>query len=661
MPTRHALPALCLTLLDLLASTTRADVPDLVGVTLGNAAAPSSEVVKQDGDTFIVTGRGRTNFNHDDRGAGFASFKTDLPNFTLTARIAKAPTGTDDAKYGLAIRAGTGPVDRMIAARHVGSGDAAAIDWLLRFTPAKGTHDGSERLFRAGRHADLKAADGFWLRLTRSYPTVTVHYSTDGKDWQPIGPDYHLAMLEQTVHVGLMVTAGGDGKTPISVTFDNVSFTTPQAMRPQLARESFVEYDKSPQIWQMYLVQADTKGGKDSQAWFLLKPKDMPWKDMRAAIYTTGDKEILLDDDTMMKFENGPGKRRRPVGMSEWEGIHEIKNLNRTYQTLAHYGIVRIATPGRFDSFEEGMAELAETFDAPQIANLPLFPTGASAAGGQSAQFSNAYPDRILGNYVTLIGAAGADMNNKPALNFPRLYVYGSRDTGGQHHKQLTQLAQAFRENHARWGAAPMWGGHHRWWYADRLMLPYIISLLDKRIPADADYAAGPVKLKDIPEEAGYLGLHDTWDTSLPQVVAWDKATQAQRRGNTSWLPDELVARTWQAFCSDRPRTVIHFPRTEGNGGIRESQHPGRENHFLPANEPWNLLASGPMGDNITVEYFAGPKPLKVLKRYHDNPYLVQLEPLEPGLHIIHAITTIGDKKEISHPSAVLFQERTPN
>jgi len=86
--------------------------------------------------------------------------------------------------------------------------------------------------------------------------------------------------------------------------------------------------------------------------------------------------------------------------------------------------------------------------------------------------------------------------------------------------------------------------------------------------------------------------------------------------------------------------------------------HPDRSNHFLPANEPWNLVASGPTGDDVRVEYFAGLRPLRVLKRYRENPYLVQLEALEPGLHVIYAITTANGKKEISHPAPILFQAR---
>ena len=72
-----------------------------------------------------------------------------------------------------------------------------------------------------------------------------------------------------------------------------------------------------------------------------------------------------------------------------------------------------------------------------------------------------------------------------------------------------------------------------------------------------------------------------------------------------------------------RPRTVILFPRFDGSGGIRASHHAGRENHMVAADEPWNLLATGPAGDDIEVDYFAGLRKLKVLRSYCDNPYAV--------------------------------------
>ena len=95
-----------------------------------------------------------------------------------------------------------------------------------------------------------------------------------------------------------------------------------------------------------------------------------------------------------------------------------------------------------------------------------------------------------------------------------------------------------------------------------------------------------------------------------------------------------------------------------GIRGLRSASTRRRPARLLPANEPWNLVASGSLGEDVTVEFYAGLKKLDVLKTYDENPFLVQLEGLPPGLHIIHAVTNSPDGTEISSPSTVMFQQR---
>ena len=642
-----------------LAASISAAEPQLTAVEIGRTDITGLDLLMRDAGTVELMGHGSTRFNHEDTGSGFAFLETEAKAFTFVAHVARAPTDAPDAKYGIALRTGTGSFDRMIALRRIASEGEGCLAWLMRHGPAQSTHDGSQRLFRNGRLPDAKLREGFWLKLVRRYPTVELYYSTDGDAWQGIAPDYHLALLEQEVKVGLMVSAGRDGNAPAIVRFDHVSFTIDDLPSDGLSRQSFLEYRREKQPWEMFLIQADTeRHGPDSQAFFILKPKSLAWKDVRAAIYTTGDKEVMLENNSRLEFDRGPNKRRRPRGMAEWEGIYELDNLRPWYQILAHYGVVRLASPGRSEPAEKALIELSDSYGVPQIAHLPLFATGASASGGQAAHTANLMPQRMVGCAPVLIGAAGVDWENGGSLQSPRLYIYGSRDTGGAHHKKLLELDSVFREHQARWAAAPMWWGHHRWWYTDRIMTPYLLTLIDLRVPADADPTAGPVALHPLAEESGYLGLNDTWNSRFPQIVAWTEATERQRRGNTSWLPDALTARLWQSFVSNWPSTIIHFPRSDGAGGFGGGMHhPGREDHFLPADEPWNLVASGPVGD-VRVEYYAGLQRLQVLKTYDNNPYLVQLEGLPPGLHIIHAVTTSGEAREISHPSTVMFQRR---
>ncbi len=93
----------------------------------------------------------------------------------------------------------------------------------------------------------------------------------------------------------------------------------------------------------------------------------------------------------------------------------------------------------------------------------------------------------------------------------------------------------------------------------------------------------------------------------------------------------------------------------EGTSTYGGPQPHGWHNSFLAANEPFELVASGPLGDDLSVEYYADLNRLKVLA---GSDYRVRLEGLPPGLHSIYAITTFGGRKEISRPVTIMFQQR---
>jgi hypothetical protein len=201
-----------------------------------------------------------------------------------------------------------------------------------------------------------------------------------------------------------------------------------------------------------------------------------------------------------------------------------------------------------------------------------------------------------------------------------------------------------------------MWFVYHHPHKQKALMYPYFAECIRLRVPAGHDFSRGPAKLNSLEEESGYLGLIDTWETNFPQAVRFEEFTGD--RSNTVWLPTALVARTWQAFVSYHPRTVIQFPMFEGHSTIGQAQPNGWHNSHLAADTPFEIAASGPIGDGVKVEFYADLNPLKVLWRAGDNPYRLTAGGLPPGLHVIYAMTTVDDKREMSRPVTVMFHRR---
>jgi hypothetical protein len=169
------------------------------------------------------------------------------------------------------------------------------------------------------------------------------------------------------------------------------------------------------------------------------------------------------------------------------------------------------------------------------------------------------------------------------------------------------------------------------------------------RLPERADHARGPVALRELPEEEGYLGLADTWESNFPEAVPFREARDA---ANAVWLPTELAARVWQAFVSFDPRTVIQFPTFDGNETYGEVLPRGWHNSCIAAGKSFRVLATGPIGDDVAVDFYAD---LRKLKRLGGGLYDPVLEPVEPGLHVLYAITKIGGTREISRPALIYF------
>jgi len=466
------------------------------------------------------------------------------------------------------------------------------------------------------------------------------------------GADYLKIMLPQRVWVGPQITGGADGRTPVSITFDNLSFTVDEGNDAAPTADLWREYHPPLQPYVAYFAKVETGTDKGPFSAYIQMSKAMNPKDIRALVWTTGTKEMLINGGEAMPWSYQDGLRK-PADMKPWEGAYAMPKTRAFNQILAHYGLARLGGAFPVECYPQAIRRLAEISGIQYLPNIPFCCTGASAAGGATARAANLFHEHCAAAAPTLIGMAGAAAADRDVLDTPHLHVFGSKDGG--HLKDAESWIPRLHQQRALRAPTPMWRVPHRQHKSYAIVFPYFIETLRGRLPNRADYARAAPKLKTLDFQTGWYGLAGSWESNYPEV-----APVRGYRGNAKdlvWLPNELTARIWQAFVSQNPRTVIHFPMSEGHNNYGQPNPHGWHNSFLAADEPFELVASGPLSEDVKVEYYAGLGKLEVL-RQHGTPYRVTLAAPEPGLHALYAITEWNGRREISRPVTIMFQKR---
>ncbi|MEI7834706.1 MAG: hypothetical protein WCJ56_16085, partial [bacterium] len=301
-----------------------APLPELKSFDLGNAGAAITAAVTNDG-TYIVNGSGSVAYNGRDE-ARFTGLETEEPAFTFIARVAKVEGLTATSKYGLAIRASQWGSDKVVNWGYDARDDRRCLQWFARYSSRLKDDEGGQRCFTDGIVKQMKEQQGFWLKVTRRYPYVEMAFSMDGTQWTPV--QYRAALLAKKVWVGMQVTAGGDGKQAVAISYDNVTYSVDK-MPEETKNDSLHEYTQPMPAWKMYLAKVDGANGPYSA--YIILPPDMAPAKIRAILFTPHNKELLLDSNVKVKFDS-KDLLRKPSDMADYEGVYDIANLRPFYQ-----------------------------------------------------------------------------------------------------------------------------------------------------------------------------------------------------------------------------------------------------------------------------------------------------------------------------------------
>jgi hypothetical protein len=205
---------------------------------------------------------------------------------------------------------------------------------------------------------------------------------------------------------------------------------------------------------------------------------------------------------------------------------------------------------GEFNGIGEALDKLAMMSNHPELSHAPLVTIGHSHGGDYWNWYNACHPDRVA---MIFVHASGGVNYNAAALKTPVLYELGTGDLieNGSKKPRAGMFVNRFKgapmtlvlgqgEGHDNVGAGSI-----------AMVIDIIEAVVKLRVPANADPAAGPVKLNEIHEASGAYWLGDLYTKEI--------APYAMYKGNklSGFLPNETVAKKWMMTGPSLPTSIV--------------------------------------------------------------------------------------------------------
>jgi len=188
----------------------------------------------------------------------------------------------------------------------------------------------------------------------------------------------------------------------------------------------------------------------------------------------------------------------------------------------------------------------------PELADAPYAATGFSAGGGYTRLLMKADPDKVIagvvvGSTMKLSGPLTDDHRRVPMCVINGELERAPGEGGGMANALEPVLAEQ-RPKGARWGWLSVQGVGHEFAGQEVLAMPILDAAVRLRYPAEADVRKGPVKLKPVELESGWVADNTTWNSGLTAIT---RAKQFMGDvAKSSWLLNEDVAFIYRAYAT---------------------------------------------------------------------------------------------------------------
>jgi len=212
--------------------------------------------------------------------------------------------------------------------------------------------------------------------------------------------------------------------------------------------------------------------------------------------------------------------------------------------------------------YDEGAPVILDVLDVfadatgrPELANVPFVVFGNSNGAMMTWGFVNYVPERVIG-FTMKTGSWFFPTEPTPgALKVPGMIFVGENDRASWITDTRAMIGNA-RPRGARWswGILPGWG--HSGSYAYSAYAKFYENVISLRYPDGVTPLDGPVPLRDLPEESGWLAdqsSQETGDTYIAEYRGYERDRDA-----ASWLPDKDTAFLYRALANYSPLLKLY-------------------------------------------------------------------------------------------------------
>lgn len=305
-------------------------------------------------------------------------------------------------------------------------------------------------------------------------------------------------------------------------------------------------------------------------------------------------------------------------------------------------------------ALEQSLKEFATRSGHPELVHAPRVGTGHSA-GGMVTNVLIRDPARTLTTCVDcswVFDPAKLDADGKKV---PLLFTMGAVPDGFKMLPAIDQFYAPARKDGLPWGLGLQHGCAHDWGNAAALQAPWIQAVVRLRLDADADATKGPVQLKPVVPEDGWLGDRATADGIYATVAPWadfkgDKAAAA-------WFPDRATAEVWRAWSSKNSPVTLEAATADGSAKLPGFDPKKSRDLKVPAGVGVKLSVSVKPGTTVkSVAFYAADK---LVGEATAAPWAFEWAKPPAGCHAVSARWTGADNTPgVSNPSLFLVRAK---